>query len=720
MVQMISIPLSEISLNQTHLVGNKAQNLSRLLNHDLLVPNGICITTKAYDIFIENTNLNCLISYELNRKEIQEMRWEELFDTSLRIRNHFLNAEMPLDLDNELKKILKQFEGERVVVRSSGLGEDDLKSSFAGLHESFVNICGIDKIIEAIKLVWTSLWSDAALLYRKELNLDIQHSKMAVIIQKLIIGEKSGILFTQSPNNSQEVMLEAVYGLNQGLVDGIIEPDRWIIDKVSGTIKIYQPPNRRDFYIKSLSQGIRKHNLSESKAKKPPLGLEHVKNLYDEGNIVEDIFQIPQDIEWTYQNDRLFLLQTRPITYHSNESSAYPQKEWYLSLRKSYETLKEIELKIDTEFIIGMKEIVQKLDNINLKTLNDQMLAQEIKTRKQTFSKWNEIYYDYFIPFGHGFRLFGQFYNDVIKPEDAFEFLELLKGQNLFSIQRNETLTQISSIIRNQKDYKDFNPLEVPKIKNKIKEFLSEYKDTPFLADKDVSDLIPLLTEMAKEPNKSIAINQETMLNLERKYFDNLNSENRTFGKKILALARKSYQFRDNDNIYLGKIHGQMIKALNEAKTRLESRNIEVPTLEGITEEIIITLENPHYKPTFTKELDSKIEKTEILKYRQLKGQPASKGLIQGKARVILENSDLFKFKKGEVLICKAIDPNMTFILPLCSGIVEERGGMLVHGALIAREYGIPCVTGVTKAITRIKTGNIVTVDGYLGLVIIE
>jgi phosphoenolpyruvate synthase/pyruvate phosphate dikinase len=100
-------------------------------------------------------------------------------------------------------------------------------------------------------------------------------------------------------------------------------------------------------------------------------------------------------------------------------------------------------------------------------------------------------------------------------------------------------------------------------------------------------------------------------------------------------------------------------------------------------------------------------------------GQPASPGLAQGPARVVLEPSELFNFKTGDILVVDSLDPSMTFVAPLAAGIVERRGGMLIHGSIIAREYGIPCVTGVPKATSLIHTGDSVTVDGYLGIVII-
>jgi pyruvate,water dikinase len=106
------------------------------------------------------------------------------------------------------------------------------------------------------------------------------------------------------------------------------------------------------------------------------------------------------------------------------------------------------------------------------------------------------------------------------------------------------------------------------------------------------------------------------------------------------------------------------------------------------------------------------------LKARQLTGQPAGPGLARGRARVVRSPDDLGRFRSGEILICDAVDPNMTFVIPLAAGIVERRGGMLIHGAIIAREYGLPCVTGVPEILRFVASGDVVTVDGYLGIVI--
>jgi pyruvate,water dikinase len=104
-------------------------------------------------------------------------------------------------------------------------------------------------------------------------------------------------------------------------------------------------------------------------------------------------------------------------------------------------------------------------------------------------------------------------------------------------------------------------------------------------------------------------------------------------------------------------------------------------------------------------------------KPRQLVGQPAAPGLATGTVRRVVAADDIKAFRAGEVLVCDAIQPMMTHLVPLAAGIVERRGGMLIHGAIIAREMQIPCVNGIDQAADLLEDGQIVTVDGHLGIV---
>jgi pyruvate,water dikinase len=227
---------------------------------------------------------------------------------------------------------------------------------------------------------------------------------------------------------------------------------------------------------------------------------------------------------------------------------------------------------------------------------------------------------------------------------------------------------------------------------------------------------------MASRPKAARSV-EEGREALERAFLDCFEGEERAFAGELLELARASYRLRDEDNIYLGRVERLRTEALDEAGRRLGKR-LGV-NLEGLeTADACRALEDPSYRP-----VPAALEKKEgtlpagpavSVRARQLVGQPAGPGLARGVARVVRSREDLLGFKSGEILVCDAIDPNMTFVVPLCSGIVERRGGMLIHGAIIAREYGLPCVTGVPDATGLIRSGDNLTVDGYLGIVVIH
>ena len=186
----------------------------------------------------------------------------------------------------------------------------------------------------------------------------------------------------------------------------------------------------------------------------------------------------------------------------------------------------------------------------------------------------------------------------------------------------------------------------------------------------------------------------------------------------MLDLARASWRLRDDDNLYLGRLERLLTAALEEVERRgllvedgLRPRAVTLPSPVGAAPAAVASAVEPAALPDPGPGARAQA--------RQIVGQPAGPGLAVGPARVVRSRDDLAAFVAGDILVCDAIDPEMTFIVPLAAGIVERRGGMLIHGAIIAREYGLPCVTGVPRAAELIRTGDRITVDGYLGIVII-
>ena len=719
------LPLHEIGEKDRPRVGGKGIALVLMAKKGLQVPEAVCITTDAYTEYVKLTGLGDHIVMELYRKPFEEMRWEEIWDTSLRIRNFFSRTVFPPGLrDMLVPAIQSTFSGKVVAVRSSAPGEDSSKTSFAGLHESYVNISGEEAILDHIRLVWASLWSDRALLYRQELGLDVEKSVMAVVVQEMVQGDRSGVVFGKSPMDESQAVVEAVYGLNQGLVDGTVEPDRWILTRKTGGI-ISHHPAHREKALRPAPGGVLLQSLAAGLKKRPPLKEGEVAEVYGLAMKAESLFGVPQDVEWTYKWDILHSLQSRPIT--TPTVSENDERPWYLSLHRSFDNLKELRIKIEKEIIPAMENEATQLAERSFSNLSDTELADEMTYRKGIYEKWVDVYKRDCIPFAHGMRLFGQVYNDVIHPTDPFEFMDLLVGARMVSIERNQMLETMASWIRRDPHLRECvreNKIEDcdSGFRSAFNEFIEKFGGLTWgeaRFGQDSHGLLHFLLEMASRLSITESPEVEDMGALQERYLSHFPGDQRPYAVEILDLARASYRFRDDDNTYLSKIEGQWLETLKEGRGRIGKRcKMDMASVEA--EQIIKALKDEAESPTACVVPETGLLKGEFtIKARQLVGQPAGAGIAFGTARVVHNPSDLFQFKTGEVLVCDAVDPNMTFVVPLAAGIVERRGGMLIHGAIIAREYGIPCVTGVADAANLIRTGDRITVDGHMGIVII-
>jgi pyruvate,water dikinase len=710
-------------------VGGKGYALALLAKGGFAVSKTLCVTSETYQEYVSRTGLSERILLELNRKAFKDMRWEEIWDCATRIRNMFLRKPIPSEIYVELKEAISAaFEGKAVVVRSSSPEEDAAASSFAGLHESYVDIRGTDAILEHISKVWASLWSDAALLYRQEIGLDVRKSAMAVVIQEIVIGDKSGVAFSKNPNDPSQGVIESVYGLNQGLVDGAVEPDRWILDRRDKKIVSHTPAERK-YWIITGESGVQLDALPEHLTHLPPLDAGEARHVFDLALAAEDYFKSPQDVEWTFRKKDLVVLQSRPITTLPTQKND-DSRSWYLSLHRSFENLKLLRQKIENELIPAMISTADQLARQELTGLSDRDLAAEINHRWEINQKWTNIYWEEFIPYAHGVRLFGQIYNDAMHPEDPYEFVDLLTRSQMASLERNQMLADLANWIRNDPSLaKALSAGQTEDLDRQFSEavdlFVEKFGDLTCAVtggtqcEQDSDSLYKILLEMAAQPSPDADRKQSKDKDaLQEKFLSSFEGQQKKKAIELLDLARSSYQLRDDDNIYLGRIEAQLLAAVRAARQRIADYH-QRQTDKEIDPELIQVVENLDHRPEFQPSYEQKPGGGFVVQARQLVGQPAGPGLAKGPARVILHTAELAEFKHGEILICDAVDPNMTFVVPLAAGVVERRGGMLIHGAIIAREYGLPCVTGIPDVTKLVRNGDEVTVDGYLGIVTI-
>ena len=720
------------------LVGGKAARLGSLTQAGFRVPRGFCITTRAYEQFFAEAGLGGHVAMELGRKPLDAMRWEELWDAALRIRSAFLRAGIPDAIAGQIRQALADHIGDgAVAVRSSAPGEDSQQLSFAGLHESIVGVVGDRAVLDAVRTVWASLWSDAALLYRRELSLDPHRSRMAVLVQAVELAECSGVAFNRDPRSpdADRAVIEAVPGPCALLVDGAVDPDRWILTRTSGALVEWRPGRRG-----SDDGG-------------PLLGAQDLAHLLGVLSRIETLFAWPPDVEWTGRSPDTVVLQARPIT--TAQPDAEDERGWYLTLRPNLRRLSALADRVAGELIPALESEGARLASHDLSVCTDAELAAALLERSESLRRWKDIYWDEFIPLAHGVRQLGRYYADAVRPDDPYEFVGLLKSVDMLASRRNqamealaERLRESSRLIQAVSDARValagagamlwremLEPLRTHPggagFLDAFDALAAEFMDVMYGSERllDRPDLLLHtlleLAEVAPRDDRHAEPPQGAgRADLEARLFDAVGPARRDEAAEVLRIGRVSWRLRDDDNLLLSRVESQLNRAVAMALDRLRAAGRmrqEPRRTDALVPALATALTDPGAVidlPAATPE-DPRVENRSHDTPRQLVGQPASPGVASGRVCRIMAGEDIGRFRAGNVLVCDAIQPMMTHLVPLAAAVVERRGGMLIHGAIIAREMGIPCVNGVARAVEQLRDGDVVTVDGHLGIVTI-
>jgi len=305
------------------LFGGKASNLFTLVKNEINVPPGYAISTKAFTLFLEESNIKPDIK-EIFAKEYNP---KEVIEISTKIKNLFLTSEIPSIIASEIhQNHLKEFtdidEHISYAVRSSANYEDSNSFSFAGQAQSFLNIRSITEIILSIKMCWASLFSPQMLLYllqlqKKGFNITPLNLEMAIVVQKMLKPQVSGVLFTANVinNNKDQMMINSTWGLGETITNNTIIPDLIIIKKNNYEImKITIGKKEKTSIANPKGDSTILINTERKLQEACSLNSSQLRQLHNLGLKLEELFNYPQDIEWAIENDTLYALQSRPIT----------------------------------------------------------------------------------------------------------------------------------------------------------------------------------------------------------------------------------------------------------------------------------------------------------------------------------------------------------------------------------------------------------------------
>lgn len=300
--------LTELKDPKISEVGGKGYSLAVLINNGFNVPQGFVITS---DVFFDILKYNNLI--ERTEKLVSEIDENNFSEKSKDIRDLMLNGEMPEDIAPEIEEPLNKLNAQYVSIRSSAVSEDSLKASFAGLHDTFLNVkLEPDLVLENIKKCWASLFTERAIVYRTRKG--IPHLEgMAVVVQEMIPAEVSGITFTVHPTKEKTLLIEASYGIGDMVVSGKVEPDDYVVDR--GILEVLEK-KIGDKNIMSICRSGQVEIIGVEKelANKQVIHDERIKEVAKICLNIEKLFKYPQDIEWCISNNKIWILQSRAIT----------------------------------------------------------------------------------------------------------------------------------------------------------------------------------------------------------------------------------------------------------------------------------------------------------------------------------------------------------------------------------------------------------------------
>ncbi len=339
---------SELSNKDVPIAGGKGASLAEMFNSKFPIPPGFVISAQAYSYFIKETKLDVRISAILNNLDVENTT--SLNNASTKIREIVEAEKLPRDLEEEIVesygmlgdsvpgmdplKVLKSSEDAIVAVRSSATTEDLADASFAGQQDTFLNVKGAKSLIEYAKKCMSSLFTARAIYYRTKKGFDHSKSYLAVVVQKMINSEKSGVMFSQNPmSGDKSIVIEAVWGLGEGIVSGQIKPDHYVIHKDLEHFKLLEAQiNVKKIAIIKKSSGKNETiKLDDEKAEARVLDNYELKRLAQYGRELEEHYKKPQDIEFAIDKSGIYIVQSRPITTVFKESKGDISGEVLLS-----------------------------------------------------------------------------------------------------------------------------------------------------------------------------------------------------------------------------------------------------------------------------------------------------------------------------------------------------------------------------------------------------
>ncbi len=301
---------NEINKNHVDLAGGKGASLGEMTNAGIPVPKGYVVLSNAYEEFIDANSLRKKIDMVIASVDYNDH--EQVEEASRKIRGMISNGKIPSRLKQQVVDEFFKLGAKFVAVRSSATAEDSSEAAWAGQLESYLNTTKAN-LMENVKKCWSSLFTPRAIFYRLEKGLHGKKISVAVVVQQMIDSDVSGVAFSVHPvsKNEKHVLIEAVFGLGEAIVSGVVSPDSYIVTK-DGVMEEIKLAEQEKALVRSVNGGNVWKYVDNSFVQK--LGGNKILELAELIKMIENHYGFACDIKWAFADGEFFITQSRPIT----------------------------------------------------------------------------------------------------------------------------------------------------------------------------------------------------------------------------------------------------------------------------------------------------------------------------------------------------------------------------------------------------------------------
>ena len=309
---------ADVGKSDVDLAGGKGANLGELARAGLPVPPGFIVTAAAYRAFLDASNLVAEIGARLSALDVTNP--QQLQVTSVAIRQLLTAAQVPAEVSDAVAVAYRTMGAAPVAVRSSATAEDLAEASFAGQQSTYLNVTG-DHLVDAVRDCWASLFEPQAVAYRQRRGIEHLDVNIAVVVQRMVQSRRSGVIFTVHPvtGDRDTIVIEAVMGLGEAAVSGVVTPDLYVVNKTTLTIEERNISHQDRQLVRSEASGPGEENnawvpVPLPQANSQKLSDPEIAELAGTARRIEEHYGSPQDIEWAEDGGEFFIVQARPVT----------------------------------------------------------------------------------------------------------------------------------------------------------------------------------------------------------------------------------------------------------------------------------------------------------------------------------------------------------------------------------------------------------------------